>query len=77
MARKPFSKVKEKIKSPEKKPEMSERQIIDKAVQDIHTDKKQVDEVLEGLPSDLQKKILEELERREGDAYPERGPDNE
>ena len=74
MAKKSFSKVKEMMKKG-KEPELSERQIIDKAVQDIHTDKEQVDEVLEGLPDDLQKKILEELRRREGDAYPERGPD--
>lgn len=74
MTKKPFSKVKESLEKG-KKPKMSERQIIDKAVQDIHTDKKQVDEVLEGLSDELQQKILEELRRRGGDAYPERGPD--
>ena len=76
MARKPFSKIKKMLEKG-KKVDMSERQIIDKAVQDIHTDKKQVDEVLEGLSDEMQKKILKELRRRGGDAYPERGPDEE
>lgn len=45
----------------------------DKAVQDIHTDKKQVDEVIKKIPEKLRGEVLKELRRRGGKHYPERG----
>ena len=53
----------------------AKRQLLDKAVKQVHTDKMQVDDVMNKLPEELHEDFLNELRRRGGDAYAERGPD--
>lgn len=53
--------------------EKSKRQMLDKAVSKVHTDKIQVKDVMKELPDKLRGDFLKELRRRGASPYPERG----
>lgn len=51
----------------------TERQKLDKAVKQVHSDKLQVNDVIKKLPKKLHKDFFKELRRRGKSPYPERG----